>query len=287
MIHLIWIPIVGAISAAAGTIIQRKILRKRKIDIGLYQIAEFLAIVLVLLPFLWFFWKIGSEALTTINLGIFALVIIFSLIANRFTYYSMKWEKVSNLEPAKVLEPLFTIILAIIFSFIIDSALYERNLNIIIPAILSGVALIFSHIKKHHLNFNKYFVAAIIGSLFFALELVTSRLILDFYSPITFYFLRCLAILAISFVLFKPHLKLLSSKVRWEVLGVGFVWSLYRIMLYYGYLKLGVVHTTLIIMLGPIFIYIFASKFLKEKLEWRNIVAAGVIVLSILYAILA
>ncbi len=287
MIHLIWIPIVGAVSAAAGTIIQRTILRKRKIDIGLYQIAEFSAIVIAMLPFIWFFWKLDSQALTLTNLGIFSLVILFSLIANRFTYYAMKWEKVSNLEPAKVLEPLFTIILAIIFSLVIDSSLYERNLNIIIPAILSGLALIFSHIRKHHLGFNKYFIATILGSFFFALELVTSRLILDFYSPITFYFLRCLIILAISFVLFKPHLELLSSKARWEILAVGFIWASYRVVLYYGYLKLGVIHTTLLIMLGPIFIYIFAFKFLKEKLDWRNIVAAGIIVASIVYAIVA
>ena len=78
----------------------------------------------------------------------------------------MKWEKVTNLEPAKILEPLFVIILAIFFSFIIDAGLYERNLKVIIPALIAGVALIFSHIQKHHLKFNRYFIAAILGSFF-------------------------------------------------------------------------------------------------------------------------
>jgi drug/metabolite transporter (DMT)-like permease len=48
-------------------------------------------------------------------------------------------------------------------------------------------------------------------------------------------------------------------------------------------MQLGVVETTLMIMLGPMFVYFFAWKFLKEKLTWKNLFATGVILLSILY----
>ncbi|MBD3247341.1 EamA family transporter [Candidatus Pacearchaeota archaeon] len=58
-------------------------------------------------------------------------------------------------------------------------------------------------------------------------------------------------------------------------------------IVYYGYLTLGVVFTTLIIMLGPVFVYIFAKIILKEKLQKRNIIAAAVIVVCVIYAILA
>jgi len=280
------VPILGAIALSTGTILEKIILRNKKVNIKLYQTAGFLAIVLAMIPFLWFFWKVDPLALNPRNIFIFLLVIGFSLLANLFTFYSMKWEKISNLEPAKILEPLFTIIFAIFFSFIFGEILYERNLNIIIPALIAGVALIFSHVKKHHLSFNKYFNAAVLGSIFFALELTISRLILDLYSPISFYFIRCSAIFLISFIAFRPNFKKLNTKLRWTVLGTGALWVLYRIMVYYGYLELGIIFTTLVIMLGPIFIYLFAWKFLKEKLEWRNIVAAGIIVASVLYAIL-
>jgi drug/metabolite transporter (DMT)-like permease len=276
----------GAIVAAAGTIIQRTILRKKKIDIKLYQAGEFLGIILAMLPFIYFFWRLDAQAFQTKNLLLFGLVIVFAIIANVFSYYSMKWEKVSNLEPAKILEPLFVILLAIGFSFILDATLYQRNLNIIIPALIASIALVFSHIKKHHLEFNKYFIAAILGSFFFALELVISRLILDFYSPITFYFLRCAIIFIITMFIFKPKLKRFNKKIKWELLGLGLIWAIYRVVIYYGYIHLGVVFTTLMIMLGPLFIYVFAWKFLKEKLDWKNIVAAIVIIASILYAVL-
>lgn len=254
--------------------------------IKLYQSAEFLAIIITSLPFLYFMWRVDPIALGTKNIIIFALVILFSLIANMLLYYSMKWEKVTHLEPAKLTESLFVVLLAVIFSFIFGTNLYERNLHIIIPAIIASIALILSHIKKHHLQFNKYLIAAILGSFFFALELVLSRLILDFYSPMSFYFIRCAAILLISILAFKPKLNTIKNKTKIHILIIGFIWVVYRVVLYYGYVHLGIVYTTLTIMLSPIFIYLFAHKFLKEKLEWRNIIAAAVIVACIIYALM-
>ena len=60
---------------------------------------------------------------------------------------------------------------------------------------------------------------------------------------------------------------------------------IYRIIVYYGYLNVGVIFTTLLLMLGPIFIYAMAYFILKEKISWRNVVAAIVIVGSIAYAL--
>jgi len=245
--------------------------KKRKINIKLFQSTEFLAITVSLLPFIYFFWKLDTQAFELWNIFIFSLVIIFSLIANLFTYYSMKGEKVNNLEPAKILEPLFIILLAIVFSYLVSETMFERNLKIIIPALIAGTVIILSHIKKDHLVFNKYFIAAIIGSFFFALELIITRLILDFYSPVTFYFLRCSTIFIISFLAFKPDFKKLNKKVKLEILALGFIWAFYRIIIYYGFLKLGVIFTTLMIMLGPIFVYLFAWKFLKEKLIGKTL----------------
>lgn len=281
------IPVLGALALAVGTILQRFILRKKKIDIKLYQTMEFFAIVLAMLPLIYFFWKLDAEALQLKNILIFSLVVIFSIIANLFTFYSMKWERIGNLEPAKILEPLFVILLAILFSFVFGEVLYERNLFVIIPALIAGCALIFSHIEKRHLKFNKYFIAAIIGSFFFALELIISRLILNFYSPITFYFLRCSSILLISLLAFRPNLKNVNKKLHKFTFLIGIVWVIYRVVVYYGYLTYGVVFTTLIIMLGPLFIYIFAKIFLKEKLKAKNIIAAAVIVACIAYTMLS
>ncbi len=277
-----FIPILGALTLAIITIWEKFVLRKKNIDIKIFQTSAFLSAVLVMIPLLFFFWKFDVNALEPKNLLIFGGVILSSLLANYFMFFALKWEKVSNLEPALILEPLFTILLAVLFSLFF-TGLYERNLEIIIPAIIASLALVFSHIKKHHLNFNKYFLAAIAGSFFFALELIISRLILEFYSPLSFYFLRCLFIFIISLIIFRPNFSKLNTKISSQIFFIGALWVLYRIVVYWGYLQLGVVFTTLMILLGPVFVYALASIFLKEKLELRNILAAIVILACILY----
>lgn len=283
---MIYLPVLGALALASAIIFQKMVLVRKRVDIKLYHILEFFSILLAMLPFIYFFWRLDTEAFLPKNIFILFLVIIFSILANLFTFYSMKWEKISNIEPAKVLEPLFVIILAIFFSYIVKGDMFDRNLNVIIPAFIAGFALIFSHIEKHHLSFNKYFIAAILGSFFFALELVISRLILDYYSPITFYFARCTAVLALSLIIFRPKLIKLQTKVKFQVIAIGILLVLMRIIVYYGYVNLGVIFTTLMIMLSPVFIYLFAFIFLKEKLKIKNIISAAVIVLSVLYATL-
>ena len=282
---MIYLPVIGAIALATLTIMEKVVLRKRKIDTKLFQTATFFAAVLVMIPLMFWFWKLESPALELNNILIFIGVIIASFFANICLFYALKWEKVSNIEPALIMEPLFTVLLAVVFSFFVVG-LYDRNLGVIIPALIAGSALIFSHIKKHHLDFNRYFLAAVLGSFLFGLELVMSRLILDFYSPLSFYFLRCTAIFLLSFLAFRPKFSKIDKKVRWEILLIGALWVGFRTLVYYGYLILGVIFTTLIIMLGPVFVYLFARIFLKEKLEWRNIVASIVIVACVLYVLL-
>jgi drug/metabolite transporter (DMT)-like permease len=279
---MIYLPILGAVALASGTIFQRFMLKKKQISVKQYSVMEFLAIVLVMIPFIYFFWEVDPTAFQTKNIIILGLTIAFSITANIFAYYSVKGEKVSNLEPAKTLEPLFIILVAIVFSFFLPG--FERDPKVIIPAIISVVALLFAHIKKHHLNFNKYFIAAVLGSFFFGLELVISDLILQYYNPLTFYFIRAFFILVFFWILFRPSLRNQDNKTKWGMLGLGAIWVLYRIAVYWGYLKLGVISTTMVFMLGPVLVYFFARVFLKEKLNWKNIVASIVIIACVLYA---
>lgn len=282
---VIEIPIIGSLALGTGTILEKLILKNKKIGIKLYQVASFSAILLALIPLLFFFWRLDSGAFTLKNILIFSGVIICSVFANILIFYSEKWEKITNLEPAKILEPLFVVLITLGLSFFIVN-IDKIDSRVIIPAIIASIALIFPHIKKHHFQFNKYFVAAIFGSLFFALELVLSSLILEFYSPITFYFLRCLFAFAISLAIFHPKFSPLNKKTSFIILLTGIIWVIYRIMLYFGYLNYGVIFTTLMIMLGPIVIYILANRFLKEKLNWKNIVSSIIIISCVLYVTL-
>ena len=276
-------PFLGALALASGTVMERFILKKKQTNVKLHHCLEFLAITLVMLPFIYLFWQVSPQALESKNIFIFFLVIISALIANLLVFYSIKGDKISSLEPARISENIFLVLLVLLFSLFFDSNLYETSPKIIYVALIAGAALIFSHIKKHHLDFNKYFLAATLGSFFFALELVISRLILDYYSAFSFYFIRCVLLFILGVLLLRPKFKRLDNSIYFGMLGLGAIWAFYRVTVYYGYVHLGIVSTTLVFMLSPIFIYLFAWIFLKEKPTWRNIIASVIIVACVLY----
>jgi drug/metabolite transporter (DMT)-like permease len=264
--------------------IEKILMKKRTLNYKNYTVYGFLAIVIVMLPLIFFFWKISPEAYLLKNLFILFLIILFSILANLFTFVALKRKNLTVMEPIRLMQPLFTILLAFIMSFFFQIYYIERNWSILILGLVASATLIISHIKKHHLVFDKYITAALLGSLFFAIELVLSKFILQYYNSFTFYFLRCLIIFLITWAIFKPKFKV-DKKTGSFIFLTGIIWVIYRIILYYGYEVYGIVFTTILFILTPVFIYIFARIFLKEKITLRNIISSIVIVACVILAI--
>lgn len=270
----------GAAAETAGTILEKRILKK--INFKAYQTYGFLAIVLVIIPFMLFgFWGVSAAAWQAKNLAILVFVILASVAANYFTFFALKRENLTEFEPLRLFQPLFVILLA----FIVYISERQTPLNVIIPALIASVALIFSHITKHHLKFNKYAVATLLGCFFFALELVASKAILWYYNPLSFYLVRCFFVFIFSLILFKS--KLSSTKgLKSNMILIGAIWVFYRFLLYTGYNLYGVIFTTLMFILAPVLIYISAIIFLKEKPTIRNTIASAIILACVAYAII-
>ncbi len=79
---MIYLPIIGAFLEAVGVTIEKKTLRKQGINYKNYTTYSFLAIVLVMLPFIYFFWNLEPEGYLVRNILLFSLVVILSIIAN-------------------------------------------------------------------------------------------------------------------------------------------------------------------------------------------------------------
>lgn len=275
-----YLPFIGSFLEAAGMTIEKIMLRKKSLNFKNYTVYGFLAITLIMLPFVYFFWNINPEAYSAKNILLFILIIISALSANLLTYYALKKEDLTAMEPIRLMQPLFTILLAIL----IYSSERTNPLTIVL-AIAASLTLVLSHIKKHHLKYDKYIIAALLGSLFFSIELVASKPLLQYYNSLTFYFLRCLTILIITFIIFRPKNKV-DNKIKLTILLTSSMWIIYRIILYYGYNSMGIVFTTILFILTPVFTYIFAAIFLKEKITWRNIIATIIIIACVAAAIL-
>jgi drug/metabolite transporter (DMT)-like permease len=280
---MIYLPIIGAFLEAAGMTIEKILLKNRIFNYKNYTVYGFLAIIIAMLPLIFFFWKISPEAYLLKNLFVFFLIIFFSILANLFTFVALKRENLSVLEPIRLMQPLFTILLAFIMSFFFQIYYSERNYSILILGFIASITLVISNIKKNHLFFDKHIIAALLGSLFFAIELVLSKFILPYYNSFTFYFLRCLIIFLITFMIFKPKFKA-DNKSMSLIFLTGIIWVIYRIILYYGYEIYGIVFTTILFILAPVFIYAFAKVFLKEKLTLRNIISSAIILICVILA---
>ena len=278
---MIQLPIIGSVLEAAGTILEKKVLRYKEMNFKNYTTYEFLSIVITMIPILYITWRISPEAKSLQNIFIFSFVILVATGANFLIFYSLKRENVTEFEPLWIMQPLFIVILAFIFFE------NERNITLLIPALIASITLIAAHVKKHHLTFDKYILAAILGSFLFAVELVASKPILQFYNPFTFYFIRCFFILVICVALFKPSGKeLRNKKAALMIIAIGVMWFLYRAIIYYGYENLGIVYTTTIFILSPALMFLFAIIFLKEKPSVKQIISTILIVLCVIVSII-
>jgi drug/metabolite transporter (DMT)-like permease len=277
---MIQLPIIGSLLEAAGMILEKKTLKQKKMNYKNYTVFEFLAIVVVMIPILLFTWRVSGEALLLKNVLIFAFVVTAAIFANLLIFYSLKRENISEFEPVWLTLPLFTILLAFIFYPV------ERNWAVVALALVASISLVAAHIKRHHFYFNKYLIAALAGSFLFAVELVASRPILDYYSPFSFYFLRCLFIFIVVALIFRPSFKVVDKKTGWMIAAVGLIWAFYRAIIYYGYIHLGIIFTTTLFILSAVFIMIFAIIFLKEKPTLRQIISAVIIVICVVLAVI-
>ncbi|MEM4719244.1 MAG: EamA family transporter [Candidatus Pacearchaeota archaeon] len=277
---MFYLPIIGSLFEAIGTILEKKVLRKKNLNYKNYTTYEFLSLTFVMFPFTFFFTKIDPAFFSFKNILIFFIVVLLSVFANLLIFYSLKREDVSEFEPLWLMQSVFVIFLAYIFFP------NERNLTFFLLGLVASSSLVFAHIEKKHLVFNKYIVVALIGSFLFACELVLSRTILIFFNPFSFYFLRCFFIFLICFMIFRPNGKELNKRYLLFILTIGIVWVLFRIIMYYGYLTLGIIFTTILFILSPVFVFLFAVFFLKEKPNKKQIISAIIIVICVVLALL-
>ena len=283
---MFYIPIIGSFFEAALAVIEKKVLRKHNINAINFTMYSFLSIIIVMLIPLYFFWKVTPEATQLTNLLIFISIVVTSVFANITFAYSLKRENLSEMEPIRLMQPLFILLIAFSLSFFFSAYYNERNYPILILSLIASLTLILSHVTKRHLKMDKYILAGIIGNFLFALEVVISKSILPYYSSFTFYFLRSLFIFIICIVIWHPKIKPLKKGTRNLFFIMGIIAVIYRLIIYYGYQNIGIIMTTILFLLSTILIYISAAVFLKEKIKKQQIISSIVIITCIIISII-
>lgn len=273
-------PFIAAFSQAAGIIVDKIILTRRRMELHVYIPVLFLFLFLLtglLMPFL---GKISLEIFKPYYLIIFLAMIVCALIWNVFYYKGAQEEKVHEFELIIMFQPLLTILLAAI--------LIEKNTNIhmLIAAIIASVALILSHIRKNHFEISAAGWGLVLAVVFMSIEIILQKILLEVLSPVALYFIRTGIIFVFFFAYYRPRIRQVANNNALLILATSSLGVVQMVTKFYGFEQFGVIYTSLILILSPILVYIISTIVLHERLKTRTIISALVILGCVVYATL-
>jgi drug/metabolite transporter (DMT)-like permease len=204
-------------------------------------------------------------------------MIAVAITWNIFYYQGVQKENLAEFELIMLLSPLATIM----FAELLLPA--ERNLNVFLAGTISSFALIISRFRHHHVVISSVAKKTLVAMLLMSLESILIKELLASLSPVSLYFSRTLVIAIVFIALYRPKMLSLSA----EAYGLTIISAMFgvvqMVLKFYGFQNLGVIETTMVLLLGPSLVYLFCYLYFKERLYKRDLVALLTIVLSILY----
>ena len=272
------LPIIAAISRAIEIVIDKTILSRQKVDFKVYLVGAFIPVLIIAVVLGLLFGEVRPAFFEWAYLLAFFGVIGTALGWNAIFYRAIQHEKLSEAEPIIIATPIVTILISAIFMP------EERKWGYVILGIIAVLSVIIARSYKHHLKFNRYSLALVGYTLLFGFEALFLKVVLTNCNAFALYPIRVAFLLAILAIIFRPSLKKTTIKNWLSFIGVGIVANAYHILIYLSYDYYGIAVTALFTILQPILVY-FASIFLfKEKLDWRSIAAAAIVIACVIYA---
>ncbi|TSC93628.1 MAG: hypothetical protein Athens101428_608 [Candidatus Berkelbacteria bacterium Athens1014_28] len=270
--------IFASIGYAGGVIVDKIVLSRYKIPVKRFVPLLFLWLAVLTFFLLPRFGVINwAEFLTLRYLFYFILMILVAITWNIFYYRGIQEETIHEFELIMMLTPLTTIILSEIF---LPS---ERNLPVFVAGIIASLALVATRFRHHHLQYSRQTSIVLTAMFLMSVESIIIRQLLLVFSPAALYFTRT-AVMAILFLIFwRPKLLEMPKKCFFYTIITAAFGVLQMVLKFYGFVKLGVAETTLLLILGPFIVYFFSSFYFKEYIKKSDIVAALIVVGAILY----
>ena len=270
--------IVASIGYAGGIIADKLVLSRYKVPVMRFIPLLFVWLAIITAIFLPKYGGFDYGHIADLKyIGLFVLMIALALTWNIYFYRGIQKEEIHEFELIMLLSPLVTVLLAEIF------LPQERSLTTFIAAMVASGALIVTRFRHHHVKIGKVAWMTIGAMVLMSGESIVIKQLLDVFSPVTLYFVRT-AVLAFAFIImYKPKL-MVMKKEAYALTIISAIFGVMQMVLkFYGFKELGVVETTLILVLGPFLVYFFSAYYFKEKLFKRDIFAALIVVACVLY----
>lgn len=272
------IPLTVSIISAITLLLQKYILSSQKVNYKDFNIFVFVFLFVISALFFPKFGWIKPEAATLYYILIGVLMVLAATFWNILLSQALQKEKMIEFELIQMLQPLLTILLG---SLIFVS---ERSTYILSAAVFAAVALIISHIKRHHIYFNKYAKYLLLATILMSIEMIFIKILLAVYSPLALYAVRTLLVTIVMWIMLKPSFNSLNIKKELMIIGTAALAVLQMVLYYFAINEEGLVFTTLILILTPILVYLYSIFINKEKLSFKTGFSFIIIILCIVFA---
>jgi len=270
--------IISSIGYAGGVIADKIVLSKYRVPVMRFIPLLFIWLAVVTAIFLGRWggtdWQLFSQ---TKYILLFLGMITVAVIWNILYYQGIQKEDLHEFELIMLLSPMVTIMLATIF------LPAERQWSIFIPGIIAALALIITRFRKHHITISKAAWRTIIAMVLFSAESIFIKELLSVFSPVSLYFIRTLTIAIVFLLLYRPKIFALPGSAFALTILSSIFGVVQMVLKFYGFQSLGVVETTMILVLGPFLVYLASGAIFKERVYKRDVFAGAVVVLCILY----
>ncbi|MFA7309115.1 MAG: DMT family transporter [Patescibacteria group bacterium] len=278
---MIWHSLLATLSNAGNSLLEKDFLdhNRRRHDLG---VLAFLYLIAFLLQVAFLYPKYGllyAGALDTKVVVLLILMCVLAAIGNGFYYYGLPKEGLSQIQPFIVFNPLLTILLASIF--FTD----ERDVWKIIFACIAIGVLMLTHIRGKKVSLGEGLSSILLSMFLYSFEVLMTKELLYFYSPIALYTIRVGVISLLFFIFFRPEVSILRRQNMLRVVFLPMVWIVTMGATYYSYHEIGIVGTVLVLLLAP-FLTIIGSHFLlkEQKIEKKDIIALVLVLLCVIGA---
>lgn len=271
------LPFLGAILQSVSFTLDKAILSLKKTGYKTYVGLSFpLIFFFDLIIFLIFRPPISTTLFAGALLWIFLARAGMSIGSNLFYYRALAKDTLGELTMLGLLSGLPVII------FSAMAFPDERNFFIIILAVISSAAIIWSHWENHHFEIKKDTLSFLFWFLFVVpFGAVLSKIILGFWNPIVLMlFQDGLVALILGWLYLKESLKVPRGAILF-LLFTNVMSSAGWILYYFSVQKSGIIYTGLLFSIQPLLTYFASVVFLKEGLNRKKVLAFLIVLAAV------
>lgn len=265
--------LVAAFAQAGGVIFNRVGLADNHINAKGYTAGSFLFLSFFsIVTYLLLGWIDGYGIYVTLHtLALFTTLILIGALSHLLYIEGVKNKTVSALETIVILSPLLTVLFASLFHV-------ESFDSRILLAVSTGTAALLWAARegRHRVQFTRATWLLIGSMILSAFEnlIVVQILATESFSPLSLYTFRTTVICILFLLLFYPKLARMKLYNFWFVCGAALFGFLAMLFRFYALRDLGIIHTSIILMLVPVLVYLLSFGLLQRKLRKKQNMAS-------------